>query len=158
MKTIYNGPYAWLHQTSKFHHQAPFAFAPPCAWVFFSTVLPWEFIYVKFHIFIIILKTRLGGEIYSSDINMRKGYYQNLFKSFLYVIKSNLSLRTPLYYGQFLWSQKCQKSYIPYLYNTVTSVKQTLSSVALVSASKRFDCIKHKHLNLKCYRASSQQV
>ena len=26
-----------------------------------------------------------------------------------------------IYYGQFVWSQKCQKSYIPYLYNTDTS-------------------------------------
>ena len=42
-------------------------------------------------------------------------------------------IRTPLYYGQFVLSQKCQKSYIPYLYNTATSVKRTLSSVPLVS-------------------------
>ena len=48
---------------------------------------------------------------------------------------------TPVYYGQFLWSQKCQKSYIPYLYNTDTSVKQTLGSVPLVSVLKRFDCV-----------------
>ena len=25
------------------------------------------------------------------------------------------------HYGQFVWSQKCQKSYIPYLYNTDSS-------------------------------------
>ena len=56
-------------------------------------------------------------------------------------IQSNLSLRTPLFYGQFVWSQKCQKSYIPYLYNTDTSVKRTLGSVPLVSVLKRFDCI-----------------
>ena len=55
-------------------------------------------------------------------------------------IKSNLSLRTPLYYGQFVWSQKCQKSYIPYLYNTNTSVKRTLSAVPFVSVLRRFDC------------------
>ena len=42
-------------------------------------------------------------------------------------------IRTPLYYGQFVWSQKCQKSYIPYLYYTDTSVKGTLDSVPLVS-------------------------
>ena len=48
---------------------------------------------------------------------------------------------TPLYYEQFVWSQKCQKSYIPYLYNTDTSVKWTLGSVPLVSVLKRFDCI-----------------
>ena len=50
-------------------------------------------------------------------------------------------IRTPLHYRQFVWSQKCQKSYIPYLYNTDTSVKQTLGSVPLVSVLKRFDCI-----------------
>ena len=48
---------------------------------------------------------------------------------------------TPVYYGQFVWSQKCQKSYIPDLYNTDTSVKQTLGSVPLVSVLKRFDCV-----------------
>ena len=47
---------------------------------------------------------------------------------------------TPLFYGQFVWSQKCQKSYIPYLYNTDTSVKRTIGSVPLVSVLKRFDC------------------
>ena len=50
-------------------------------------------------------------------------------------------IQTPLYYGQFVWSQKCQNSYIPYLYNTDTSVKWTLGSVSLVSALKRFDCM-----------------
>ena len=54
-------------------------------------------------------------------------------------IQSNLSLRTPVYYGQFVRSQKCQKSYIPYLYYTDTSVKRTLGSVPLVSVLKRFD-------------------
>ena len=49
-------------------------------------------------------------------------------------------IRTPLYYRQFLWSKKCQKSYIPYLYDTDTSVKQTLGSVPLVSILKRSDC------------------
>ena len=49
-------------------------------------------------------------------------------------------IRTPLYYKQVVWSQKCQKSYIPYLYNTDTSVKQTLGSVPLASVLKRFDC------------------
>ena len=49
---------------------------------------------------------------------------------------------TPLYYGQFIWSQKCQKSYIPYLYNMDTSVKRTLGSVPLVCVLKRFDCIR----------------
>ena len=47
---------------------------------------------------------------------------------------------TPLFNGQFVWSQKCQKSYIPYLYNTDTSVKRTIGSVPLVSVLKRFDC------------------
>ena len=57
-----------------------------------------------------------------------------------HLIQSNLSVQTPLYYRQFVWSQKCQKSYIPYLYNTDTSVKRTLGSVPLVSVLKRFDC------------------
>ena len=55
------------------------------------------------------------------------------------VIQSNLSLWTPPYYGHFIWSQKCQKSYIPYLYNMDTSVKRTLGYVSLVSVLKRFD-------------------
>ena len=50
-------------------------------------------------------------------------------------------IQTPLYYGQFDWSQKCQNSYITYLYNTDTSVEQTLGSVPLVFVLKRFDCI-----------------
>ena len=62
-----------------------------------------------------------------------------IYSSFL-IIQSNLSLSTPLYYGQFVWSQKCQKSYFPYLYNTNTSVKWTLGSVLLVSVLERFDC------------------
>ena len=49
-------------------------------------------------------------------------------------------IRTPLYYGQFVWSQKSQKSFIPYLYDTDTSVKWTLGSVPLLSVLKRFDC------------------
>ena len=56
------------------------------------------------------------------------------------------SLTSPfghLYYGWFVWSQKCQKSYIPYLYNTDTSVKQTLGSAPLVSVLKRFDCTEY---------------
>ena len=53
---------------------------------------------------------------------------------------SNFSLQTPLYYRQFVWSQKCQKSYILYLYNTDTFVKRTLGSVPLVSVLKRFNC------------------
>ena len=57
-------------------------------------------------------------------------------------IQFNLSLRTSLYYGQFVWSQKCQNSYIPYLYSTDTSVKRTLGSVPLVSLLKRFDYLK----------------
>ena len=56
-------------------------------------------------------------------------------------LPSNPSLRTPLNYRQFVWSQNCQKSHIPYLYNTDTSVKQTLGSVPLVSVLKSFDCM-----------------
>ena len=59
-----------------------------------------------------------------------------------FTVQSIPSLQTPLYYGHFVWSQKCQKSYIPYLYNTDTwsSVKWTLGSVPLVSVLKRFHC------------------
>ena len=77
--------------------------------------------------------------------------HQNLFKFSIFLLgnrlqsnlglQSNLSLRTPLYYGQFVWSQKCQKSYISYLYNTDTSARWTLGSVPLVSVLKRFDCM-----------------
>ena len=65
------------------------------------------------------------------------------------LIQCNLSLRTPLYYGQFVWSQKCQKSYIPYLYNTDTSVKRTLGSVPLFSVLKRLDCIGCRSISTK---------
>ena len=40
-------------------------------------------------------------------------------------------IRTPLYYGQFHWFQKCQKSDIPYLYNRYTSVKRTILVLSL---------------------------
>ena len=60
-------------------------------------------------------------------------------------LQFNLSLRTPLCYGRFVWSQKCQKLYIHYLCNTDTSVKRTLGSVPLVSVLKRFDSITLKH-------------
>ena len=49
-------------------------------------------------------------------------------------------IRTPLYYGQFVWSQKCQKSHIPYLYNTDTSVKRAIGFIPLVSVLKKFEC------------------
>ena len=45
--------------TSKFHYQ-----------VFFSTLLPWEFMYLQIYHF----KAGLGGEICSSDVSMQKGY------------------------------------------------------------------------------------
>ena len=37
-------------------------------------------------------------------------------------VQSNLFLRTPLYYGQLVCFQKCQKSYIPYLCYMDTSL------------------------------------
>ena len=54
----HNSPYAWLRQTSKFHQQASFVnkifcICTFCAWVFFSTLLPWEFISVKLRLFLI---------------------------------------------------------------------------------------------------------
>ena len=53
-----NSPYAWLRQKSKFHQQASFVnkifcICTFCAWVFFSTLLPWEFISVKLRLFLI---------------------------------------------------------------------------------------------------------
>ena len=50
-KVPVNSPYAWLRQTSKFHQQASFVnkifcICTFCAWVFFSTLLPWELISV----------------------------------------------------------------------------------------------------------------
>ena len=72
----------------------------------------------------------------------------------LHIVQSNLLLTDtsiiwiPLSYRQFVWSQKCQKSYIPYLYNTDTSVKWTLGSVNLVSVLKRFDCTRRRKRKL----------
>ena len=73
-------------------------------------------------------------------------------------VQSNLSLQTPLYYGQFIWSQKCQKSYFSYLYNTDTSVKLTLGSVPLVSVLKRFDCIRCMEDNVKNNASSVERI
>ena len=47
-----NGPYAWLRQTNKFHHQASFArkilcICTICAWVFFSNLLRWDILLCK---------------------------------------------------------------------------------------------------------------
>ena len=58
-------------------------------------------------------------------------------------------IRTPLHNGQFVLSQKSQKSCIPYLYNTDTSVKRTIGSVSLVSILKRFDCSVFNKMNFK---------
>ena len=66
---------------------------------------------------------------------------ESLWCSQLDEVQCKLSLRTPLYYGQFVWFQKCQKSYIPYHYDTDSSIKQPIGSVPLVSVLKRFDCV-----------------
>ena len=67
---------------------------------------------------------------------------QKLYSNTLmFPFANEIQLRAPLYYGQFVWCQKYQKSYIPYLYNTDTSVKRTLGSVPLVPVLERFDCI-----------------
>ena len=82
----------------------------------------------------------LNKEIDGGHSGVRKlSVFPSVFNN-LMIVQSNLSLRTPLYYGEFVWSQKCQKSYILYLYNTDTSVKRTLGSVHLMSLLKRFDC------------------
>ena len=56
-----------------------------------------------------------------------------LLQSNLWLLTDTYIVRTPLYHRQFVWSQKCQKSYIPYLFNTYTSVNWTLGSVPLAS-------------------------
>ena len=81
---------------------------------------------------------RIQSNLFNTDT---KGTEPSVRFTEVSVVHSNHSLRTPLYYGQFVWSQKCQKSYIPYFYTTDTSVNRTLGSVPLVSVLKRFDCI-----------------
>ena len=100
----------------------------------------------KFKFFFTLLFFKIGLDmLFNVVVDTREGFpdYKNFI---LYTVKPLLTdtsiIRTPLYYGQFVLSQKCQKSYIPYLYNTATSVKRTLSSVSLVSVLKRFDCSK----------------
>ena len=56
-----------------------------------------------------------GGHSGARKLSVFPSVFNNLM-----IVQSNLSLRTPLYYGEFVWSQKCQKSYILYLYNTDT--------------------------------------
>ena len=64
-------------QTSKFHHQISISnellrMCTLCARLFFSTLLQWKFIYAKtFQLF--NFKTRLDGEVCSSDFNMQNG-------------------------------------------------------------------------------------
>ena len=70
-------------------------------------------------------------ELKTHNENKTRGKLPNPFQN-------SYSLTSP--YGQFVWSQKCQKSYIPYRYNTDTFVKRTLGSAPLVSVLKRFDC------------------
>ena len=43
--------------------------------------------------------------------------YMQIFYIIITCIRPNLSIQTPLYYRQFVLSQKDQKSYIFYLYN-----------------------------------------
>ena len=50
-----------------------FAFAPDVLGLFYSRLLPWEFIYAKLRN-LTISSTWLGGEICSSDVNMHKGH------------------------------------------------------------------------------------
>ena len=50
-----------------------FAFAPDVLGLFYSPLLPWEFIYAKLRN-LTISPTWLGDEICSSDVNMHKGH------------------------------------------------------------------------------------
>ena len=66
-----------LCQTSKFHHQVSILnellrMCTLCAILFFSTLLQWKFIYAK-TFQLSNFKTRLDGEVCSSDLNMQKG-------------------------------------------------------------------------------------
>ena len=84
----------------------------------------------------------LNKEIDGGHSGVRKlSVFPSVFNNLMTRVLTDTSIiRTPLYYGEFVWSQKCQKSYILYLYNTDTSVKRTLGSVHLMSVLKRFDC------------------
>ena len=53
-----NATYAWLRHTSKFHHRAKserkiLRICTCCVWLFYLTLLPWEFIYAKLRNFTI---------------------------------------------------------------------------------------------------------
>ena len=63
----------WSQGTCMFVSKTFFAFCTPCAWVFFSTSLLWEFIHAKL-LQLYNLKTRLAGEICPSDVNVNKSY------------------------------------------------------------------------------------
>ena len=80
--------------------------------------------------------------------DLRAAIFFKILYIIVFVLQSNVSSWTPLYYRQFVSSQKCPKSYIPYLYNTDTSVKRTLGSVPLLSVLKRLDC-SHKITKLR---------
>ena len=80
--------------------------------------------------------------------DLRAAIFFKILYIIVFVLQSNVSSWTPLYYRQFVSSQKCPKSYFPYLYNTDTSVKRTLGSVPLLSVLKRLDC-SHKITKLR---------
>ena len=52
----------------------------------------------------------------------------------------NLSLRTPLFYGQFTWSLRDRNPSKAYFSKIGTSMIRTLIHVPAVSVFKRFDC------------------
>ena len=72
-----NSPDAYLCQMSKFHHKISISnellrMCTLCVRLLFSTLLQWKFIYAKtFQLF--NFKTRLDGEVCSSDFNMQNG-------------------------------------------------------------------------------------
>ena len=82
------------------------------------------------------------------SFDLRAAIFFKILYIIVFVLQSNVSSWTPLYYRQFVSSQKCPKSYFPYLYNTDTSVKRTLGSVPLLSVLKRLDC-SHKITKLR---------
>ena len=130
--------------------------------LWFNFILGLNFIFFCFELIIIHYNTQKQKKI---KFKPRRKLNHNIK---IIHVQSNLSLRTPLYYGQLVCFQKCQKSdipypfytdtslyygqvrlvpempksYIPCLYNTDTSLKRIIGSVPLVSILKRFDCMK----------------
>ena len=76
-----NGPYVCLRQTSKFHHQAPFArrilcICTLCARIFFSNLLPREFFCTKLGNFTISNRGLVVKFAHLTKTRIRAGAYE----------------------------------------------------------------------------------